>query len=129
MRFLLPISTTTILSVLLYSCSSTQMKPELSKKPQIFSPELLSFADIYWSQKCSACHGLSGVPPEGMQPTPRKFGTFGMKMGFFFGGDKMRAGIFRIIRDGKNQSMPSFGKELSEERIWALANKIERLPN
>ncbi|EPG73412.1 cytochrome C oxidase, Cbb3-type, subunit III [Leptospira fainei serovar Hurstbridge str. BUT 6] len=131
MRFLQIVSiiAATVLSILFFSCLSSQPKPELSKKPKMFSEELLSFANVYWTQKCSACHGTSGIPPEGLLPIPRKFGTFGMKMGFFFGGDKMRAGIFRTIRDGKNRSMPSFGKELSEEQLWALVNKIERLPD
>ncbi|TGK32793.1 cytochrome c [Leptospira gomenensis] len=84
-------------------------------------------ADQLWEQRCSSCHGLDGTPNEFLQPKPKKLNGFGIKMGFFFGGDKMREGIFRTIRNGKNERMPSFQKELSEEQIRALVRKIERL--
>ncbi|TGK02914.1 cytochrome c [Leptospira langatensis] len=117
-----------LLSFVCLTCGSGQTKEEVPK-PIAPSQELKTFADSYWNQKCSACHGTNGIPDPNLNPGPRKFGTFGMKMGFFFGGNKMRAGIFRTIRDGKNQAMPSFSKELKEEQIWALVEKIERLPN
>ncbi|TGL92385.1 cytochrome c [Leptospira barantonii] len=83
-------------------------------------------ADRLWEQKCAACHGVDGTPTESLPTKPRKLKGFGLKMGFLFGGDKMREGIYKTIRDGKNQTMPSFKEELSEEEIRALVKRIER---
>ncbi|PJZ56915.1 c-type cytochrome [Leptospira barantonii] len=83
-------------------------------------------ADRLWEQKCAACHGMDGTPSESLPTKPRKLKGFGLKMGFLFGGDKMREGIYKTIRDGKNQTMPSFKEELSEEEIRALVKRIER---
>ncbi|MCB1175154.1 MAG: cytochrome c [Leptospiraceae bacterium] len=89
-------------------------------------------AAAIWRDRCSQCHGpagkLRGVKHQSI--APRQFGTFGMSMGFLFGGDKMRAGIYRRIRDGSIQNgrelMPAFGPELAREQIWALVYHIER---
>lgn len=83
-------------------------------------------ADRLWEQRCAACHGVDGTPSESLPTKPRKLKGFGLKMGFLFGGDKMREGIYKTIRDGKNQTMPSFKEELSEEEIRALVKRIER---
>ncbi|TGK15947.1 c-type cytochrome [Leptospira kmetyi] len=83
-------------------------------------------ADRLWEQKCTACHGVDGTPNESLPTKPRKLRGFGLKMGFLFGGDKMREGIYKTIRDGKNQTMPSFKEELSEAEIRALVKRIER---
>lgn len=83
-------------------------------------------ANLLWDQKCAVCHGVDGTPKDSVLTKPRKLRGFGIKMGFFFGGDKMREGIFKTIRDGKNQTMPSFKEELSEEEIRALVRRIER---
>lgn len=91
------------------------------------NPETKRAADI-WHGACAFCHGENGTPPElwaakGM----RKFGTLGMKMGFFFGGDKMRAGIKRTIEYGKGTEMRAFKGHLSENEINALVKHIEDL--
>ncbi|WP_332476466.1 c-type cytochrome [Leptospira ainlahdjerensis] len=83
-------------------------------------------ANLLWDQKCAVCHGVDGTPKDSVFPRPKKLRGFGIKMGFLFGGDKMREGIFKTIRDGKNQTMPSFKEELSEEEIRALVKRIER---
>ncbi|AOP35840.1 cytochrome C oxidase Cbb3 [Leptospira tipperaryensis] len=83
-------------------------------------------ANLLWEQKCAVCHGVDGTPKDSILPKPKKLRGFGIKMGFFFGGDKMREGIFKTIRDGKNLTMPSFKNELSEEEIRALVKRIER---
>ncbi|TGK18049.1 cytochrome c [Leptospira fluminis] len=126
MKFQISFFTLSLCAIFLSYCSSG---PGKEGSPPRTTDELKIFADLYWRQKCAVCHGLTGTPSSETNPAPRKFGTFGMKMGFFFGGDKMRAGIFRTVRDGKNQVMPAFGKDLSEEKIWALVEKIERLPH
>lgn len=117
------------LSFFYLTCRTAQTKNEDILKPVRPNEKLKVFAEHFWNEKCASCHGTNGIPNSDLTPAPRKFGTFGMSMGFFFGGDKMRAGIFRTIRDGKNNTMPSFAKELSYEEIWALVDKIERLPN
>ncbi|PKA05114.1 cytochrome C oxidase Cbb3 [Leptospira ellisii] len=110
---------------LILSCRSASNRATSSADPETNARS--AEADLLWEQRCSSCHGLDGTPNEFLQPKPRKLNGFGIKMGFFFGGDKMREGIFRTIRDGKNERMPSFQKELSEEQIRALVRKIERL--
>jgi mono/diheme cytochrome c family protein len=92
-------------------------------------------AALLWSSICASCHGMEGRL-EGVavtDPPPRKFGGFGMWMGFTMGGDEMRAGLYRKIRDGgtpiKDQPprMPPFRDALSREQIWALVGHIEGL--
>ncbi len=94
---------------------------------QIKTSEDHRAADI-WQASCAFCHGIDGKPPEewsgkGM----RKFGTFGMKMGFFFGGDKMRAGIAKTIAEGKGTEMRPFKDHLTQKEIEALVRHIEQL--
>jgi mono/diheme cytochrome c family protein len=85
-----------------------------------------------WADTCALCHGLGGDPPSPFDKGdgPRTFGTVGMSMGFFFGGDKMRAGLFRVIKYGRSHpaprpSMPAFGESLAKEEIWGLVRHIE----
>ena len=88
--------------------------------------QLAREAASLWLKNCAACHGVNG-DLEGalpMDPPAREWGTFGTAMGFLFGGDKMRAGIYRTIRDGRGQ-MPGWGDRLSREQIWALVTHIE----
>lgn len=90
-------------------------------------------AAALWRDLCASCHGaqgrLEGVPE--LEPAPRKWGSFGVRMGFFFGGDKMRAGIYRKIAEGSEDPqpgravMPPWGQTLSREQIWALVRHIE----
>lgn len=94
---------------------------------QVQSPQSKRAADM-WLASCSICHGVDGSPPDvwaakGM----RRFGTLGMKMGFFFGGDKMRAGIGRTIAEGKGTEMRPFKDHLTAEEIAALVKHIESL--
>ncbi|MCA9561081.1 MAG: cytochrome c [Myxococcales bacterium] len=48
-------------------------------------------------------------------------------MGFTFGGDAMRRGIYRSIAEGKGEGMPAWGGRLSREQMWALVRHIESL--
>ncbi len=90
-------------------------------------------ASVIWRDLCATCHGMQGklqdVPV--LDPQPRKWGTMGTSMGFFFGGDKMRAGIFRKIAKGTKDPqpdkshMPAWAGRLSTEQIWALVRHIE----
>lgn len=88
-----------------------------------------------WAEQCSRCHGADGEPPEKTEhpgAPPRAWGTMGTSMGFFFGGDKMRAGIYRTIakggakkEDGTLSAMPAWGDSFSREQLWALVYHIE----
>lgn len=90
-------------------------------------PELQRAAEI-WRAACSFCHGIDGTPPpEWAKKGMRRFGTFGMKMGFWFGGDKMRAGIARTIAEGKGTEMKPFKHHLTPQEIAALVRYIEGL--
>lgn len=90
-------------------------------------------AAALWSALCAECHGLegdlAGVPVTGRMP--RRWGTVGTRMGFFFGGDKMRAGIFKTIADGAPDDedgpspMIAWRPMLAKEQIWALVHYIE----
>ena len=115
------------------SCSYKYLAPGLvllfltCASVQVQTPEDKRAADI-WQAACSFCHGVDGTPPElwagkGM----RKFGTIGMKMGFFFGGDKMRAGIAKTIAEGKGTEMRPFKEHLTPAEIQALVRHIEGL--
>lgn len=111
-----------IATVPIVTCQSSQARTEEFSNNKVTDQE----ADLLWEQRCAACHGLDGTPNESVLPKPRKLSGFGLKMGFFFGGNKMREGIVKTIRDGKNQTMPSFKNELSEDQIRALVKRIER---
>ena len=69
--------------------------------PDIWDTQTQAEARALWAVGCAKCHGargqLEGVPAQ--DPMPRAWGSTGAQMGFFFGGDKMRAGIYRRIRD------------------------------
>ncbi len=105
------------LFVLALGCASRQVK----------TPDDTRAAEI-WQAACSFCHGVDGKPPaEWEDKGMRKFGTFGMKMGFFFGGDKMRAGIAKTIAEGKGTEMRPFKGHLTEQEIKALVRHIEQL--
>lgn len=83
-------------------------------------------AAVLWKQECARCHGENGVPPpaaEG-QVQPRSWQGMGPNMGFLFGGDAMRAGIYETISQGKG-TMAGWGDALSREQIWALVAHIE----
>lgn len=102
---------------LLLGCASAQVQTAEAKRA----------AEI-WQAACSFCHGIDGnPPPEWAGKGMRRFGTFGMRMGFFFGGDKMRAGIARTIAEGKGTEMKPFKGHLTEAEIKALVRHIENL--
>lgn len=99
---------------------------------EVFDRVLAVEGAVIWRGMCAACHGLDG-DPDGAPPTspePKRWGTLGVRMGFFFGGDAMRAGVYRRIRqggseDGMPSAMPSWQGVLSREQIWALVRHIE----
>ncbi len=102
---------------LLLGCASAQVQTVEAKRA----------AEI-WQAACSFCHGVDGdPPPEWAGKGMRRFGTFSMRMGFFFGGDKMRAGIARTIAEGKGTEMKPFKGHLTSEEINALVRHIENL--
>ncbi len=93
-------------------------------------------AAAIWGRICASCHGVTGRLDGALQktdPPPRTWGGMGARMGFFFGGDRMRAGIYRSIaeggpvRDGKPSPMPAWGTTFAREQIWALVRHIESL--
>lgn len=100
-------------------------------EPPESDPTLATEAAALWTNLCARCHGVDGrgVDELDLRPEPKKWGGFGVRMGFFFGGDKMRAGIYRQIRDGPDRegpsAMPAWGEALSREQIWALVGHIE----
>lgn len=98
-------------------------------KPPVTDQTVQAQSARIWKKNCAACHGLTGKSENtpSFTPPPRKFGTMGMSMGFFFGGDKMRAGIYRTIKNGKGQNMPAYGDKLAREQIWGLVKFIEGL--
>lgn len=94
------------------------------------SPAMAREAAGLWQSLCASCHGpnggLKGVDLSVFEKAPRKWDGIGPSFGFFFGGDKMRAGIYRSLRDGKGQ-MPPFGPMLSRAQRWALVRHLEAL--
>lgn len=92
----------------------------------IWDDQLATEAASLWLTRCAQCHGVNGDLEGAVvnDPPARAWGTFGTAMGFLFGGDKMRAGIYRTIRDGRGK-MPGWGEHLSREQIWGLVSHIE----
>ena len=110
---------TIVLLLLLFFCACASVQPQTAEDKR---------ADDIWQAACSFCHGVDGTPPEmWANKGVRKFGTLGMKMGFFFGGDKMRAGIAKTIAEGKGQEMRPFKDHLTSAEITALVRHIEGL--
>lgn len=96
--------------------------------PEQLSPAVRAQAAATWDAVCSTCHGADGTPPDRPdQPRPKRWGTMGTAMGFTFGGDGMRAGVYRSIRDGKGTVMIPWGDRLAREHIWALVAHLESL--
>lgn len=91
------------------------------------TPEFAA-AETTWKSTCAACHGPNGSPPpEWADKGMRRFGTTGMSMGFFFGGDKMRRSIASTIGNGKGTLMPAFKDKLTQAEIDNLVRYIEAL--
>lgn len=93
-------------------------------------------AAAIWVTRCAPCHGISGRGEnvtQQFETPPRAFGSFGMKMGFFFGRNRMRAGLYRRVALGsaadpnKPGSMPSFEGQLTREQMWAVVTYLESL--
>ena len=105
-------------------------KPDLAQRAYLHQE-----GRALWDVHCAVCHGTNGNDnPQNFNPAPRKLGGMGLKMGFFFGGDKMRAGIFHKIKTGNSlktkpqpQQMPAFRDLLHNEQIWALVLHLESL--
>lgn len=104
----------------------------------IYDQQTVAEGKALWESLCASCHGIDGRVNEElaatMDPPPREWGGMGPAMGFFFGGDAMRAGIYASIRDGvapedpnQPQVMVAWGPVLSREQIWALVYHIESL--
>lgn len=91
----------------------------------VLGPEMAGEASALWAQLCAQCHGRDGAPVVHTPKTPRDWTGMGVRMGFFFGGDKMRAAIYRRIRDGVPPGMPAWKNTLSREQIWALVRHVE----
>lgn len=107
--------------------------PEDEPPEGLDTPALRREAAAMWQSLCASCHGANGrlenVPE--MEPMPKKWSGMGPDMGFFFGGDKMRAGIYRSIRDGgepvngEPSPMPAWGDALAREQMWLLVRYLE----
>ncbi len=107
-----------IICILPCYCASGNLKKE---------PEYAAAA-THWKSTCATCHGENGSPPpEWADKGMRRFGTTGMGMGFFFGGDKMRRGIAATISSGKGTLMPAFKDKFTPAEIDALVRYIEAL--
>lgn len=102
-------------------------------RPAPIDTTVATEAAAIWRDLCARCHGPTGEPPEpgpGEAPA-REWGTIGSRMGFTFGGDKMRAGLYRVIRDGgkprdgQPSRMPGWSAMLSREQTWGLVRHVE----
>lgn len=100
--------------------------------PSESDEQLKSEGEAIWGQVCAECHGKTGRK-EGVvfapgTKEPRKWGGMGAAMGFFFGGNKMRGGLYRTIRDGRPDTpMIAWAPTLAREQIWALVFFLEGL--
>ena len=88
-------------------------------------------AAVIWANLCARCHGfdgrMKGVAEADAMPDT-KWGGVGVKMGFAFGADAMRAGIYESIAEGPNDPqspMLAWKHNLSREQMWALVFYVE----
>lgn len=105
--------------------------------PASLDRSVLVEASAVYRKVCAECHGADGTPPDPMPDggkRPRAWGGTGTRMGFFFGGDSMRRGIWRTIRkgsepeaEGKAPRMPAWQTKLSREQTWGLVRYLESL--
>ncbi|MFN3197660.1 MAG: c-type cytochrome [Bradymonadia bacterium] len=105
--------------------------------PPTLDPDTQLEGATIWARVCANCHGQFGDPSTAttrFEPSPRDWSGFGPSMGFLFGGDKMRAGIYTKIAEGgadrtddQPSPMPAWKSQLSKEQIWALVHYIETL--
>lgn len=101
-----------------------------------WDPFMREQASLAWETVCASCHGVdgkgTGVQKKFAHP-PRAFGGMGMRMGFTFGGDKMRAGLFRKVMKGgqadpeKPGEMPAMDDGFPRELGWAMVHYVESL--
>lgn len=96
-------------------------------KPAISEDEVMSEGFEHYNAMCVDCHGspLESKPElrEGLYPKPPLF-TKGID-------DEVGIEqIYWITKNGiKMTGMPGFGKTHSDEKIWAIAAFVEKLPN
>jgi mono/diheme cytochrome c family protein len=105
------------------------------ESPPPMDDALRAEAAAIWASACASCHGADGDPataPVQLDPPPKSWTGMGPTMGFTFGGDSMRAGIFRRIAeggearpDGTPSPMMGWRAQLSNEQLWALVVQIE----
>ena len=92
------------------------------KNPVAYTKKSIDRGRIIYSQNCTACHGTDGkaelaVVAEATDLTSPKLYKDGTTDGE----------IFRSIRDGAGDQMPSFKSQIDEEDIWRLVNFIHSL--
>jgi mono/diheme cytochrome c family protein len=105
----------------------------------IWDEQTLEEARALWANNCAKCHGLDGDPSTAptsdppFDPPPKRWKGVGPDMGFFFGGDKMRVGVYARIKDGglgkegAPSRMPAWRDSLAREQMWALVFFIQTL--
>ena len=102
--------------------------PEQVLPPTIDDPWLVREGQALWLTRCAGCHGADGAPTAAAGlPAPRRWGTLGTKLGFFFGGNRMLAGVYQRIAQGRPPRMPAWHGQLAREQIWALVRHLEAL--
>jgi mono/diheme cytochrome c family protein len=92
------------------------------KNPVAYTKKSLTQGHTFFVRTCSACHGLDGkaqvdVVADATDLTSPKMYKSGTSDGE----------IYRAIRDGAGQAMPSFKTTFTEENLWNLVNYIRSL--
>jgi copper transport protein len=92
------------------------------KSPIAYSKKSIDLGRTQYRRACPACHGLDGkstvdVVADATDLTAPKFYKHGIAEGE----------IFRSIKDGAGETMPTFAGQLTDQEIWHLVNYIRSL--
>jgi mono/diheme cytochrome c family protein len=88
-------------------------------------PKTIRTGFEHYDEMCVGCHGASGVEPgelrEGMNPEPPLLAEHA--------GDISLRELFWVIKHGiKMTGMPAWGVTHSDDKIWAMAAFVKKLP-
>jgi mono/diheme cytochrome c family protein len=102
----------------------------LTADPLPVTQENLNQARRVFEQRCSGCHGVTGLgdgpAASFLTPSPDDFSDKGM---FTSPTDSDGERYYRILTGGKGTAMENFGTRLSVEDMWRLVLFLRTIPN
>ena len=98
---------------------------QLPDETVLNDPKTIQMGFEHYDEMCVGCHGAPGVEPgelrEGMNPEPPLLAEQA--------GDISLRELFWVIKHGiKMTGMPAWGVTHSDDKIWAMAAFVKKLP-